>query len=652
MDKSTVASGLLPLNLYNNFHNTMKKLSFLILITTAYGIPSFASNLTSCGVLSSADTTYVLQNNVTANGTCFTVTANNITIDLNGKTVIYDNSPPITVNNGSFESTLSGTWDTTGGANASRVAGTYLTPSLYEGSYALNVTTPTANQQIRSIGTVTLQPNTKYSLSGMVYNQTDDAITLGIRFDGTSISASQVGKTYRGFQYIYTQFSTGSSEVSYKINLSVTGASSSPAGVVFFDDIRVQQSDHHGVHSGISWARNASVKNGTITQGQAHGDFSHAIYGVGNPVIAGDLSELTINVSGNSTKAIDITYIDNISIYNNKINSAVDTIHIRDHYDGALIKIGYPGNNGSIHHNVITSGVQTGIIANSSKEEGRIQIYNNDITLQSKYTNDFAIVSYGAYGPDIHNNIVRCGSENNTCRGIYMNSNGGSIYKNTINVHYKNNNQEYPGCPYNAYGIQLEELSFNTEVYDNIVTANADECGAAAFRFSGNSEVGARGNYVHDNTFKAVAVNGSTKIACTVQIAQSYADQLIFSENTLETNSCWLNVDTLADGMTDGNLDRSLTLDGNRFVLIQPKAALYHPLVDGTYGDGTGSASPRNVSLINNSYSDSTVKADMSTAQFVSRYMSYKVDPYAYNIIIEEENLPTPNIIKITTPTP
>lgn len=49
------------------------------------------TSLTACGNISAAGS-YVLSNNVTGNGTCFNVLANNITVNLNGKTVTYGNA--------------------------------------------------------------------------------------------------------------------------------------------------------------------------------------------------------------------------------------------------------------------------------------------------------------------------------------------------------------------------------------------------------------------------------------------------------------------------------------------------------------------------------------------------------------------------------
>ncbi|MFA7707760.1 MAG: right-handed parallel beta-helix repeat-containing protein, partial [Candidatus Pacearchaeota archaeon] len=51
---------------------------------------SLTTNLTSCGILSSANTVYTLAQNITATGTCFNITAENITLDLNYYTILGD----------------------------------------------------------------------------------------------------------------------------------------------------------------------------------------------------------------------------------------------------------------------------------------------------------------------------------------------------------------------------------------------------------------------------------------------------------------------------------------------------------------------------------------------------------------------------------
>ncbi len=55
----------------------------------SYTVNSGVSSLTDCGTLGVANTVYTLQNNVTSNSTCFTITANNVTLNGNGYSINY-----------------------------------------------------------------------------------------------------------------------------------------------------------------------------------------------------------------------------------------------------------------------------------------------------------------------------------------------------------------------------------------------------------------------------------------------------------------------------------------------------------------------------------------------------------------------------------
>ena len=67
---------------------------FLILILTlpVSTPPATATAITSCQTLATEGATYTLQNDVRAPGTCFTVSADNITLNLNGHTVTYNSA--------------------------------------------------------------------------------------------------------------------------------------------------------------------------------------------------------------------------------------------------------------------------------------------------------------------------------------------------------------------------------------------------------------------------------------------------------------------------------------------------------------------------------------------------------------------------------
>jgi hypothetical protein len=84
------------------------------------------TSVTACGTLGNSGATYSLQNDVTASGTCFTVTANNVTLHLNGHTVTYNtgnqgNAHAISVTTGNSQgfAVSNGTLSEASGATAS-----------------------------------------------------------------------------------------------------------------------------------------------------------------------------------------------------------------------------------------------------------------------------------------------------------------------------------------------------------------------------------------------------------------------------------------------------------------------------------------------------------------------------------------------------
>lgn len=529
----------------------------LLIIAILLPCHAFAAGITACGTLNSAGTTYVLQNNVTSNGTCFAISAANVTLDLNGNTVTYDNAAPIVVPNSSFESATMTDWDLTNAPQAARALGTYIgdTVSVYDGDYAIRFALPAANQYILSAANVTLAANTTYSLSAMFRNSgnnesaenspgaTRDPITLAISIDGTAYTATQTGITWRGFQYTNATFTTGGSPVSGKIRISIANATTSGVqGYVYVDDIKILKANSYGVDI---TGQAATVTNGTITQGQGNGFASHAINmsesfaGVGF-----DINNIVFTYQGINSKAVNGYYFRDATIFGNTINHNVATIKSRDNYDGASIYLQYSSSLGSynstIHDNTFNTGIQTAIYAAQTVGQTKNQIYNNEITLQSKYTNDFAIAASGSI---VHDNTIHCGSGLNSCRGITSGGNGTVIYNNIVDVQQLERNQEYNGCEaFGAYGLQVEGPASNGQIYGNTVTANANTCEAHAFRANPNDDGAVSTNVsVHDNSF--TALRSGTARATSIKLSEIEPDDLVFSKNTMTTNDEWIYLD-------------------------------------------------------------------------------------------------------------
>ena len=549
-----------------------KQILKLLFLSVFFLMPLFVSadvntiipdpaNVTACGTLNQAGATYVLQNDVSSEGSCFAIVASGITLDLNGHTVTYDNGTPINIMNGSFEDELAGSWDTVNAQNFLRSAGTYVSPvSVYAGSYALKAITPTPDQVVTSLGTVTLAPNTRYSLSGMVYNRVSDNILMSIEFTDT-MKAIQTGITDRGFQYITYEFVTGDSEETYNIALKVTGAAAVGTGAVYFDDIKIQRNRLAGVMVGpvewrVAWqsrgfdiknyggANNTTVKDGSIIQGSGKSDWSHALASESNSVSGHTFSGLNITTNGANSSAILMDSLQNGEIKYNTLAANMPAIKSRDQLDGAVLRA--DGYNSFIHDNVITNGVQGGILAGTAVGQLPQEIYNNNITLQGRYTNGFAISGNKSI---IRNNTINCGSGNNSCRGIFIGSES-EVFDNIVEVQDIPRNQEYNGCQgYGTYGIQMESAE-NSDVYGNVVTANSpNECPATAFRANPqDGSIASINNLIHHNTFIAYA-SGSAR-ATSLKLSGCDNSMISIYSNTFRTNRRWIYAEF--DGMVDG----------------------------------------------------------------------------------------------------
>lgn len=543
--------------------------------------------------LDQANTTYVLQTDVTTEGSAFAIIANDVIFDLNGHTITYGNADPITVFNGSFEAgvgSVADGWDFSNAPNAERfdATGRWIYNEVYDGDYSLRFNDTTADEYVESTGTITLQPNTTYTLSGMFeYGGEGRAVNNGeegyplVKGYAQLLSASNevvaeasfAFTNNRGIQLVEAEFTTGDDPNIYTVRVGVEG---DPLGAdpFYIDDIKVQRTKNYGVATQVySWATsqyvdgftqygvgtNSTVKNGTITQGNANGSWSHAIFM--QQIDGLTIDDLTVTVQGQNTSAIYGLTQENYhqTITNNTFTSNVKTVSSRDAGDGSVI------NNvrGEIGYNEIVDGPHIGILSGGDDTE----IHHNTIATSGIYTNAFAIAlnsdrgEIGAGGAAVHNNTINNYTNGKYGRGMIMSgSNPVAIYDNNISVHVNDQNQEYEGAPIGgAYGIQIENGS-NKEVYGNTVAAYSDVAEAFALRIGGGA-IAPEHNYIHDNTFEAVRLSG-TKTASTLRIdLLNNGSDTRFVNNTFRSNDSFSshadNIDIVLESSTfqaTGNL--------------------------------------------------------------------------------------------------
>lgn len=624
--------------------------------------------LTSPTYLDKANEHYILQNDVTADKTAFVIIAPGITFDLGGHTVTYDDALPINVPNGDFEDGELGAsapgWNFTGAPDAEVSSGTINDVSVFSGTKALRFHVPAGDQYIESASQVTLEPNTNYVLSFKAYNTVpgpleyhNNTTTLFAKFKSTSTEVDVTGICWRGFQYATAVFRTGSAPESYTLQVGIRGASNNinpPGGYVYVDDVKVERYKCIGVLFGPpSWAKDyppsnpyvfpdvtrfgsadhAVITNGSIIQGRGGAAWGHGLKGSSGS--GGEFSYLTITVRGANTFNIAHDWGTQHKIHHNTFFNQVNVITSRDQFDGSVISMS-GGSGNEIYSNTIIGGCQNGIVANTQNGPPN-RIYDNDITLGQtpiSRTNGFAVQLYSDQGTEVYNNRIHCGDDlnngQNWCRGIYAggHSRGTRIYKNTIDVQNLANNQEYGGCQggsgSGAYGIQIES-SDDLEIYENIVTAIANECAATAFRMNG--DLANRGIYVHDNQFTAINKSplrseGLDPQANSIKIDSGIDTPnatLQFENNIIRSNYRWFSNSDISN----------LEFRSNTFVIEPDPVSPFEPLVAYRYYRDTPNIPPLiGLKFINNKYPDENTKNIFENSDIYAKfYFNFGVDP-------------------------
>lgn len=501
--------------------------------------------LTNCGVLNQAGKTYQLQNDVTSQGSCFSIQADNITLDLNNHTVTYDNQVNPIIPNNSFESgtaTAPAQWNISQAPNAQRVAGQLAGPATVgQGSYSLAFQLPSAASSVTS-DLVTLTAGKRYLFSAMLRNLYDSSVPLYmevVKDTGEVISRLDQNSATWGIFWYQSITINPTENMNVRIRLGMENAQDIPSDKIYFDDIRIQTVGHYGVYSGACWApgiydnacdgpaNNFVLKQGTIQQGAGNGFKNHAVAFLQGGAEAVTLDHVTVRIKGPSTHGIYSEYHSGYTIHDSIFDSAVDVISNRHQMEGAIIKLETGGNH-VLYNNRLTGGAQGGIYVAGGSGGA---IYNNDIRQNGRYSNDFAIYAHNA-DVDIHHNVIQPISG----RGIHLTNSNNRIHDNTITVTELRQNAEYDGCEAGgAYGIQLEAeggFTENNEIYNNTVVAIAAACDAKAFRATGEHQVSPGVNRVHDNIFRAERQAGSTRVASAASFA-GYQGALQLTNNSL-----------------------------------------------------------------------------------------------------------------------
>ncbi len=227
---------------------------------------------------------------------------------------------------------------------------------------------------------------------------------------------------------------------------------------------------HTGDFSNITIAGNLSDpgNKGKIVQGSAAAPYSHAIR-VGQGAILKGLVVHDVDITVQSPSSIGIysNYSTGGSaIYNNTIHNNVTAISSRQQFDGMSIKLDDEYTNtvpNMIHDNVIIGGAQGGI---REVNPAGSKLYNNDISLNATYSNDFCIDSLGNNTEIFNNNC-----HNDQGRGFHITGDQVNVHDNTIDVIERSTNMEY-GAAISSISRSGNVITVNTSTDLNQVAGN------------------------------------------------------------------------------------------------------------------------------------------------------------------------------------
>jgi len=525
--------------------------------------------------------TYVLQSDVTTPGTAFGVAGANTTLDLNGHTVTYDDAVPIDVINGGFEAGDLTGWDVSAAPGASVV------PARlgFWGRWMARVTGITSTQTIRSSPVAIPAAGVPYIASVALKGTASMTVVLSVV--DTVTGAVLYARTGTG-----NAVSTGSTLIAWftpttanpvRLAIAMTAASGTTASLDL-DYVQVARNGDSatGHISGVDMTYRSgitvtsSVLGGRIVQGKAGSYLAHPLMAYAANGVT--VTNIEVHARGLDTYLFNGNYAGNVTIRNNTFVGEIDQISNRM----AACAVLYLSNGGGvfdIQDNTLTGVHQNGIVLSSGYETAAA-IVGNTITLDSRWTDGYAIGLQMVRNFEVANNTVRPRSG----RGIMLQATNatdrpmsdGTIRDNTFEVQEQGNvNMEFGPAGLEATAFRFRNYSGtikNIHVYNNVFSARTgvgQDWAAIGARFSVFNDKGQMNgcNFVFEgNTCKAVVAETDPGLryqdAYALDLARFDAGTgMVFRGNTMESNDISMNF-----GSNDGINESDITFTGDTLV--------------------------------------------------------------------------------------
>jgi len=444
----------------------------------------------TCGTLSTAGATYELTNNVTSNATCFTISANNVTLDLMGYWINYSNnasssSYAVSVNSNLQNITIRNGTITPGNQTAASPHGIVFGTTQKNGrvhnitAYMYGLSSPTA---------------IRFSTANM---DNCSAYWNTITLNGTGVGIYMAGNTPVTRSYIHDNV------------INKTGIGSDTLGAITVDSMK--EVYNNTIYVGVSTGRGIQI-DGSNTEVYLNKVIGYSNIYTHGIVLSGSASANTSvhdnNVTsyyvsaGNYYRIYQTSGGGNNSIYNNTLYAAANHIVV-------ILRSRLPSLTDYYYSNNITttgSGSGFSLSTNASNTE----IYDNNITTNGTSP---GIYSPSNYNISIHDNTIRCNT-GNAGYGIRLNGIfNSSIYRNNITT-----------TNLNAIGILVDSsVSTNLSIYSNrITTTGGSAHGISTINWAFN-------NLIYSNN---ISIYGT---GYPIRISNTTGNQVY--NNTLRTNN-------------------------------------------------------------------------------------------------------------------
>ena len=442
--------------------------------------------------LSSASTTYVLQTDVGSESSAFIVTAANVTLDLNGHKVTYDQNTAPGVTNGGFESGTSATdipnWNVTGAPGAVRTAairgywGNWcLQVPVAAGASATILSDPISIPKAGVDYCAMLQP--KLTNTGTATLSVVDATTGAVLATGSSSDPIRGTLAYATFLPATT--------ASVRIKMVVTAGAA--AGLTaYLDHADMVRYSVVGIIAspaayyvpaylqapGYEKAANVTIKNGTITDGTGRSYADSPIYARGINGLTVD--HVTMYSAGASTNQIEADNVTTPTVTNCTLTNAMDVIDDRMRAFAALRFMPVSGVvtlNGNTIRGTQQNGIgvtgasylthgSPGYFTNVSNITSAT-INNNDIRCDSSWTDSYGIGLSGLHNFEIASNtIVPING-----RGIYIDADAGITDTGTVHDNYVEA-RERANLEYSITDISATALRVRNGTIKNVTFTN------------------------------------------------------------------------------------------------------------------------------------------------------------------------------------